>query len=141
LPFVHFALPYESDPTTDVLHSMYQSLYEAASKAVRKYIDSKSGDLELHPAEGGSSPISYNLAMTTTGMAIVPRRREGTTITDRNGHEVGFVALNGTILAGTMMVKQIDEWSTLQTGSGMLDNVLEAIGIPLADKTEGQTRL
>lgn len=131
LPLKHFALPLPPDPTIGQLHETYHTLYDGASKAVRLYIETQKGDLELHPSEGGSSPISYNLAMTTSGMAIVPRRREAAVLKDSTGKEIGSVALNGTILAGTMMVKLQEEWDLLKNDRNQLDRVLGTIGIPV----------
>lgn len=68
--------------------------------------------------------------MTTSGMAIVPRRNEGAAIKNGQGVEVGSVALNGTLLAGTLMVKLEDEWNTLRNDELQLDEILTAIGIP-----------
>lgn len=164
-------------PTTEELLSIYHDLYQAASNAVRSYINSRSskgrtgnedndtinennergndddddgdGEFQLHSTEGGSSPISYNLAMTMNGMGIVPRRREGSMLRvadetgagegggeqhhgPRKGREVGFVALNGTLLAGTLMVKQAAEWDLLKRDPLQLDIVLKRIGIPPA---------
>ncbi|KAG9950051.1 HIT-like protein, partial [Aureobasidium melanogenum] len=131
LPFTHYATQLPQDPSPDTLYSTYNKLYEAAAAAVRSYISSnQNSGLELHPFEGGSSPISYNLAMTTSTMAIVPRRREGAAIKNSQGVEVGSVALNGTLLAGTLMVKLEDEWDTLRNDGLQLDEILTAIGIP-----------
>jgi ATP adenylyltransferase len=68
--------------------------------------------------------------MTTAGMVILPRRAEGTILRRDDGSEIGFVALNGTTLGGTMMVKQQDEWDMLRQETGLLDRILHAIGIP-----------
>ncbi|KEQ62268.1 HIT-like protein [Aureobasidium melanogenum CBS 110374] len=131
LPFAHYATQLPQDPSPDTLYSTYNKLYEAAAAAVRSYISSnQNSGLELQPSEGGSSPISYNLAMTTSTMAIVPRRREGAAIKNSQGVEVGSVALNGTLLAGTLMVKLEDEWNTLRNDGLQLDEILTAIGIP-----------
>ncbi|KAG9531867.1 HIT-like protein, partial [Aureobasidium melanogenum] len=131
LPFTHYTTQLPQDPSPDTLYSIYNRLYEAAAAAVRSYISSnQNSGLELHPSEGGSSPISYNLAMTTSAMAIVPRRNEGASIKNRQGVEVGSVALNGTLLAGTLMVKLEDEWNTLREDELQLDEILTAIGIP-----------
>jgi len=130
MPFTHYALPFPQSPTAEQLHSTYRKLYDAAAAAVRSYIDAKHGDLELHPTEGGSSPISYNLAMTTAGMAIFPRRRDGAVPKDEAGNDVGYVAINGTILAGTLMVKLQEEWDLFRRDSSQLEHVLEKIGIP-----------
>ena len=45
--------------------------------------------------------------------------------------DIGFVALNGTMLAGTLMVKYQEEWDVLRAEPERLDTLLEAIGIPL----------
>lgn len=130
MPFTHYALPLPATPSAEQLQATYQRLYDAAAAAVRAYIALRKGDLELHPGEGGSSPISYNLAMTTSGMAIFPRRREAAELVDENGKQVGSVAINGTILAGTLMVKAEEEWNLFRGDSTQLDKVLETIGIP-----------
>jgi ATP adenylyltransferase len=131
LPFTHYAFQLPKEPSPQTLFSVYNKLYEAAAAAVRSYISSnKNSGLELHPTEGGSSPISYNLAMTTSAMAIVPRRNEGAPIKNKQGVEVGSVALNGTLLAGTLMVKLEDEWHALRDDEVQLDDILTAIGIP-----------
>jgi ATP adenylyltransferase len=131
LPFTHYALKLSEQPSPETLYSVYNKLYEAAAAAVRSYIsNNKKSGLELHPTEEGSSPISYNLAMTTSAMAIVPRRNEGATIKNDQGVEVGSVALNGTLLAGTLMVKLEDEWDALRNDEVQLDDILTTIGIP-----------
>jgi ATP adenylyltransferase len=48
-----------------------------------------------------------------------------------DGSDIGFVALNGTMLAGTLMVKYQEEWDVLRVEPEKLDTLLEAIGIPL----------
>lgn len=48
-----------------------------------------------------------------------------------DGSDIGFVALNGTILAGTLMVKCQEQWDVLRAEPEKLDTLLEAIGIPL----------
>ena len=51
-----------------------------------------------------------------------------------DGSDIGFVALNGTMLAGTLMVKYQEEWDVLRVEPEKLDTLLEAIGIPLVTK-------
>jgi hypothetical protein len=111
LPFVHFARPLGSDPSGTELLSIYKELYSAAKEAVNTFIATGSEDFALHPDSGGDSPISYNLAMTTSGMAILPRRSEGTMLQRNDGSEIGWVALNGTTLGGTMMVSRKDTYT------------------------------
>ncbi|KAK5153041.1 hypothetical protein LTR04_006274 [Oleoguttula sp. CCFEE 6159] len=130
LPFTHFAAPVPVSPIPSHLFKLYTDLYEAAASAVRSYIRSHPGDLELHSGEGGAAPISYNLAFTTAGMIICPRKKEGGLLRRDDGTEVGSVALNGTILAGTLMVKDEGEWALLKNDNGKLNELLRAVGLP-----------
>ena len=141
LPFTHFAQSFSSEPTGSELLSTYEELYRAATGAVDTYIATNPGSLALHSVDGGNSPISYNLAMTTAGMAILPRRSEGTMLRRDDGSEIGFVALNGTTLGGTMMVKHQEEWDVLRRQPEMLDNILEAIGIPRQTMSPARSRV
>lgn len=131
IPFVHFAQSFSSEPSGSELLTTYMSLYDTAKAAVDRYIAANPGQLALHSSKGGDLSISYNLAMTTSGMVILPRRAEGTMLKREDGSEVGFVALNGTTLGGTMMVKHQEEWDLLRKRPEMLDNILTAIGIPV----------
>jgi ATP adenylyltransferase len=106
---VHFACSFSSDPSGSDLLRIYNELYHAANEAVNNFIAVDPEQLALHSVDGGDSPISYNLAMTTSGMAILPRRAEGTMLRRKDGSEIGFVALNGTTLGGTMMVGFADD--------------------------------
>lgn len=133
LPFAHFALPLQAELGAGHLYTTYKKLYDLAAAAVRQHLEQHPDDFQLHASEGGSSPISYNLAMTTSGMAICPRRNESAAIRDGNGNEVGVVALNGTMLAGTLMVKREEEWNVLREDVSQLDRILCAVGIPTAD--------
>ena len=127
---MHYGQPVHPNVSASELHATYKGLYRAAEAAVRDYIQNNPGSLELHPTEGGSNPISYNLALTTSFMAICPRRKEGEMLRRSDGSEVGLVALNGTLLAGTLMVKGEDEWNMLRNSNTSLDDVLGAIGFP-----------
>ncbi|KAF2031284.1 Ap4A phosphorylase-like protein II [Setomelanomma holmii] len=133
LPFAHFAKLFTSEPSSSELLSIYNDLYQAASDEVSKFVAAHPEQLSLHPGDEGNSTFSYNLAMTTAGMCILPRRAEGTMLRREDGSEVGFVALNGTTLGGTMMVKYQEEWDLLRKWPEMLDHILLAIGIPRAD--------
>jgi ATP adenylyltransferase len=136
LPFTHFAQPFgPEEPSGTQLLDMYNCLYKAAKASVDAFIAANPDLLALHPVADGDLPISYNLAMTTAGMAILPRRAEGTMLRRDDGSEIGFVALNGTTLAGTMMVKNQGEWDMLRTQPGLLDTILAGIGIPKAAAT------
>lgn len=130
IPFTHFARQFNAVPSGSMLLSIYNELYDAARQAVDRYIARDPEKFALHPTERGDLPISYNLAMTTAGMAIMPRRAEGAMLRHEDGSEIGFVALNGTTLGGTMMVKRQEEWDALRERPEMLDGILGAIGIP-----------
>jgi ATP adenylyltransferase len=119
-----------SEPTGSQLHDAYNVLYQRALRAIEDYRKTNPGKFDLHDTSTGSLPISYNLAMTTEGMAIIPRLSEGSPLRQDDGTEVGFVALNGTVLGGTLMVKQEEEWNLLRQQPEKLDSVLGAIGIP-----------
>jgi len=140
IPFQHFVASLPQQPSAEKLEEVYGVLYQAAKQAVNEYTSTKEGkDLELHPVESGDLPISYNLAMTTSAMGIVPRRNEAYVLRNDTEDSAGTVALNGTLLAGTLMVKGAAEWEWLKEGEAHqtapsqgteLDKVLQAIGIP-----------
>jgi ATP adenylyltransferase len=104
---------------------------------VSAYIKARPGELQLHDIADGSSPFSYNMAMTTTSIILCPRRREGKMLQAGDGSDIGFVAFNGTLLAGTLMVKGEKEWKYLREEKGVLDKVLDAIGVPKAEESAG----
>lgn len=130
VPFTNFACAFESEPSGPQLLSIYNELHTAAKEAVDRFIATNPKELELHSIDGGDSPISYNLSMTTAGMVILPRRSEGAMLHRDDGSEVGYVALNGTTLGGTLMVKYQEEWDALRERPELLDDILTAIGIP-----------
>lgn len=134
LPCVHFAVAVPQDPSADDLYQRYRYLYENAVKACRAYAEQHPDDKVMFNSDDKNSAlISYNLAMTTSSIAILPRRREGAllrTFEDSAGKFVGPIALNGTILAGTLMVKTEEEYYELRRNESSLYDLLQAIGIP-----------
>jgi ATP adenylyltransferase len=126
LPFAHFALPIPPTPSPETLHQIYISLYRAAvSAATGKSASSTSGPTD----------ISYNLAMTLSTMMIVPRRAETATVPvdiEAAGDiaDPGVVSLNGTVLAGTLMVKAEAEWDVLRSRPEVLVKLLRDVGFP-----------
>ncbi|KAK2732892.1 bifunctional AP-4-A phosphorylase/ADP sulfurylase [Myotisia sp. PD_48] len=137
LPFVCYATPLPPNPTPDALHRTYLSLYTMAVTAAAQYSESllcnlaASGVLETK----GESVISYNLAMTTSRMMICPRRSEHAWLPlgpePKQGLvDEGLVKLNGTILAGTLLVKAEAEWNALRARPSILEGVLMEVGIP-----------
>lgn len=136
LPFSHFGLRLPIDPTGQQLLDAYNILYYQAQRAVEQFIATDPTGFTLHSTDEGASPISYNLAMTINGMAILPRRNEGSMLRRSDGTEIGFIALNGTTLGGTLMVKYQEEWDVLRTQPKKLDSILQAIGIPKSQRTQ-----
>ncbi|KAH7126836.1 Ap4A phosphorylase-like protein II [Dendryphion nanum] len=131
VPFVHYAARLPAEPTPAQLLRIYDELYLSAKRAVD---DADLDNFQLHPTDDGSLPISYNLAMTTDVMAIMPRRSEGGTLQLDDGTEIGFIMLNGTTLGGTLMVKYEEEWNVLREQPTKLDDILTSIGFPRATK-------
>ncbi|KAJ9357765.1 putative bis-tetraphosphatase [Paecilomyces variotii] len=135
LPFVHFARDIPSNPSADVLHEIYLSLYKAAVTAARGASSEDSSRTE------GPAAVSYNLAMTLSTMIICPRRREKAQLTINpqhaaDVHQAGTLSLNGTILAGTLMVKAEAEWNELRKNPENLNAVLAEISYPRSDGTD-----
>jgi ATP adenylyltransferase len=137
VPFTYFHQDIPPNATPASLYKSYTDLYAQCDSAVKTYIKAHSNALTLHDTTDGSSPFSYNMGMTTTSMVLCPRRKEGELLYTENGSEVGFVAFNGTLLAGTLMVKGEKEWKYLREKQGALDTVLTAIGISKGDTNNG----
>lgn len=135
LPFAHFALPLPPNPSADTLHSIYITLYKAATAATRARAPGQ--DTESISTQGPSS-ISYNLAMTRSTMMICPRRQETALVpvddaAARDIVDPGVLSLNGTILAATLMVKAEGEWDSLRENPEHLTQVLGTVGYPRTD--------
>lgn len=129
LPFKHFALPLPPNPSPETLHGIYLSLYRAAVSAS----GTEAGRDVPSPASGPAA-ISYNLAMTLSTMMICPRTSESALVPVDPGLagdivDPGVVALNGTILAGTLMVKAEAEWDRLRAEPVLLGRLLRDVGV------------
>lgn len=136
-PFAHFALPLPSNPSAETLHAIYISLYRTALATAK---GKSGGDFDAK-ATSGPAAISYNLAMTDSVMMICPRRNESSRIpvdpaVSRDIAEAGVIALNGTVLGGTLMVKAEAEWDLLRRSPETLANVLTEIGYSQPDLRE-----
>lgn len=73
--------------------------------------------------------------MTLSTMMIVPRKAETANVPvdmEKVGDIVdpGVVSLNGTILAGTLMVKAEAEWDVLRDQPEILIKMLRDVGFP-----------
>jgi sulfate adenylyltransferase (ADP) / ATP adenylyltransferase len=136
LPFCHHALDIPPSASSRVLHEIYERLYDAALSSAQSQSGVASEPDTLTSSSPKAAAISYNLAMTATRMAICPRRSEYAVIPSSDGES--SVAVNGTILGGTLMVKDEVEWQSLQNDSSLLDKILTSIGVATAD-AGGQT--
>lgn len=126
IPFTYFAAPIKARTSPEKLHETYLALHKLAKYAMDTFAK-RTG------AETGEE-MSYNLAFTESLMVILPRRAEGMAFpTGREEpKETGVVALNGTVLGGTLLVKDELEWEALKGDGGKLKGLLEKIGIPFS---------
>jgi ATP adenylyltransferase len=141
VPFEVFWECVSPEMAREQLYAIYNRLYSQAHEVVKRFVAQWPGELELHDTSDGASPFSYNLGMTTKALMLVPRRREGTALRGPNGEDVGFAAFNGTVLAGTMMVKKQDEWDLLRGNDALLNDLLKDIGIPRTHPEPKDTRI
>ena len=76
-------------------------------------------------------------------MAIAPRVVEGTPVSvvdgEGNRREVGLLSLNGTVLAGTALVKKKEGWEALRDDPEQLVELLGKIGVPSVREGAGKT--
>lgn len=136
-PFATFSESIKPGMSGRELHEAYLRLYRRACKAVAQYTstsDSPENSTEAAPSEG-EALISYNMAMTKSTLVVCPRLAEGADIVSPDGRILGSLALNGTVLAGTALVKSELEWEALRKDSVRFMNVLRGIGVP-ADKID-----
>lgn len=124
LPLATFAEKIAGDAEPEALRSAYVRLYRRACAAAG-WDESELGDLA---ADDVPAKISYNLGMTRTSLVVCPRVAEGDVVRSWDGEEVGRLALNGTVLAGTALVKSEAEWDALRADLGQLRRVLGKIG-------------
>lgn len=125
VPFATFVEKLNEGVQAEELHAVYRRLYRRACTAANVGVGN--GDEALLQ---GEAKISYNLAMTKDVMVICPRTAEGGAVIDREGQEVGMLSLNGTVLAGTALVKSEKEWDALRTDPEQLWEILGKIGVP-----------
>lgn len=129
LPLKHFALPFPSTPSPNDLVRIYHTLYKLAADSIgnskaRETVETYHPGSDTLPAT-----FSYNLAMTTKGMAICPRSSESAKIPAQGG--TGHAAVNGTLLAGTFMLKEESEWTALRSCEVDIDELLVQLGHPV----------
>lgn len=118
------------NPTPAQLHRLYMSLHSQACCSVESYLsDHPEDDLKIIDGPIESSTISYNLGLTDESIVLIPRRAEGSMIsTGDEKPSIGPITLNGTVLAGTVLVKSEIEWNTLKSDASQLLRLLKVIG-------------
>ena len=135
LPFRIFSSPINTAMSGAALRKVYVELYRRACRAVDEYAASRGFAVVAEMAHeleitDGAAWISYNLAITSSRMVIVPRMRQGADLMDAEGKsKVGAVEVNGTVLAGTALVKGQAEWEGMRREAEM-KRVLGLIGVP-----------
>lgn len=120
-PFATFAERFGGEISGVELYETYLRLYRQAVRAVK-------GDIDVDTT--GEAAISYNMAMTGEMLVLMPRVADGAKIVNKAGETVGLLSLNGTVLAGTALVKSEAEWNALRDDPGALLKILAAIGLP-----------
>ncbi|CAN8106024.1 unnamed protein product [Discula destructiva] len=120
-PFFTWGERLSPDMDAERLHAVYLRLYRIACAAA--------GVGKVSTTDGVEAQISYNLAMTKESMVIMPRTAEGAAVHDKQGAKVGQLALNGTVLAGTALVKNGAEWEALKEDPEQLLGILRQIGV------------
>ena len=145
-PLVHFTAPLRPSLAPCDVHDIYMTLYGRAVSAVRAYNADRPAQDAIKTVDDGDgqgwSEISYNLALTTSVMALCPRRAEDAYVEPRagQGHEgtarLGPISLNGTILAANLMVKSEAEWAALRADGSKLCDLLATVGLPLDDRLQ-----
>ncbi|KAI9806068.1 MAG: bifunctional AP-4-A phosphorylase/ADP sulfurylase [Piccolia ochrophora] len=136
VPFLYFRTGLPAQPEPSELHKIYMQLYHQASSAVQTFNQRHPRDpVKMRAGENNAATISYNLSMTTQSMTICPRRRGSVELKvaqkgDQGDRTLGPIELNGTILAGTIMVKMAEEWDLLREEPARLTEILEALCIP-----------
>ncbi|KAH6606893.1 hypothetical protein Trco_006046 [Trichoderma cornu-damae] len=141
-PFVAFSEPIDTETSPADLHAAYLRLYGKACRAVARHAGAAAPSVDDIPTTG-EAKISYNMAMTRDTLVICPRLSEGSEIGGGpdGSAAIGSLALNGTVLAGTALVKSEAEWDALKTSPGGLLAVLKGIGVPREDRGIDQNKL
>lgn len=119
VPFRVFAGGLRREMSGEEMRGVYLGLYRRACEAL---------GVEAQGVGEGEARVSYNMAMTREGMVVMPRVAEGAEVRNGEGKVVGKLALNGTVLAGTGLVKNREEWEALRGDPGQVEGVLRRIG-------------
>ena len=120
-PKVHFGYSLKSlpeSPSSSDLYAIYSEVRESSYKAWTE----DCSDIDQSPREPEN--FSYNMAMTTSALVVCPRTRDSCSL-----GSVGDVTLNGTMLAGTFMVKDEKLWDFIKKKPQVPMNVMRTVGI------------
>lgn len=137
LPFVYFTAPLRGKETAEQLQKTYIALLEIARQTIDAYTsadpDAENIEADKDLPKSEEVPFSYNMAFMDKLMVILPRTSSGSEIEGEDGEENGYVELNGTALAGTLLVKERDVYERFEgeKGEKLLEKVLGGIGVPL----------
>ncbi|PNS14426.1 hypothetical protein CAC42_3712 [Sphaceloma murrayae] len=118
-------LPFRAERTGDLEGKTAEEIYEMYVGLVERHVGIEEvgvGERKVRRPLG-----SYNLGLTRGCMAIARRTGEAYVFSDGEGVE-HRIAVNGTILAGTLMVKGEKEWDWLRADHAGLTKVLAALG-------------
>ena len=137
LPFSTFAEIIRPGMSPAELRAAYLRQYRRACIAVGQFLGRLDVSEGAETQESGPARISYNVAVTRHALIVCPRLADGAPVWDE-GEVVGKLALNGTVLAGTALVKSEIEWDALRKDPNELLQVLSAIGLP--KRYEGKVR-
>lgn len=111
------------------LHSTYLDMYRTGCMVEATITRHQKHETE--PPLNGPSRISYNLAMTKDTMVLLPRLSDKIHLQDDKGKSLGIkLSVNGTILAGTVLVKEEHDYKTIKQFPGALKRGLQRIGVP-----------
>lgn len=127
LPFVHFATSLEANMNSHTIHDKYLLLMKAALASISEGVDNPDLDA-ISLGTDKRTTLSYNLSITTDRMAILPRKAEAATIPSTSD---GHIFVNGTILAGTIMVRSEDDWDRLRDEPELMQQIFQEITYPV----------
>ncbi|RSL40117.1 hypothetical protein CEP53_013580 [Fusarium sp. AF-6] len=114
---------------SDQLHRTYLDMYQKGCMVEATVTLHPKHEIE--PPLEGPSRISYNLAMTKDTMVLLPRLSDKIHLEDAEGKPLGVkLSVNGTILAGTVLVKEEHDYRVIQKFPRALKRGLERIGVP-----------
>ncbi|KAH7409412.1 Ap4A phosphorylase-like protein II [Cadophora sp. MPI-SDFR-AT-0126] len=125
LPFSYFSAHVPDNASAEELHRIYTDLHGQACQVV----ESAEAASPNTTVSSQKSAISYNLGFTDRAIILCPRASEGLKIGGTSDNMIGPIALNGTVLGGTLLVKSKEEWEALRNDESKLTDILQAIGI------------